>query len=539
MASSNDIARHLRAGVTRVRDVDGFVGTVMYVGSVPSAKNSQEIYAGIAWDDASRGKHDGSVICRTTNQLVRLFHCQGGSFLRLSKVDLGVTLNPALMQSKYVGMDAPVVAPNNVLPHTARTAGGRDKPIEFLGEMNIRKRQQLSDLDKISLRSLGISRACTDESMVEFHHLKEIDLAGNLLSDWDTVFTILGQFPLLQDVSLASNRILDIPPELSQSPVSLDRIRILNLNGCSLKFFRTVQWIADAMPHLEELCVSYNDLSDVTQVRGFDNLCFLDCSSCNLTSWKDQVQCFGQLPALEHLMLNDNDIADLSMDTVDCTFFEKLTSLQLAGTSIASWQDLDGIRCFQNLTSLRFRNTPLTSSMGAGEARSITVARIQSLTYLNASPISTKERIEAERRYVSSVARELLLVDEKKPVLALHPLFQQLAQLHKDFMAASATTVGGGSATQPVNVTIRSMAADSCSMEALQKRLPSGLKVGRLKAMCLRSFGLDTERQLLHAKREQVRTKVYKRVKLRYFIRAHSVQWYATPFFRTMRFQPS
>jgi Leucine-rich repeat (LRR) protein len=256
------------------------------------------------------------------------------------------------------------------------------------------------------------------------------------------------------------------------------------------------------MPQLEELCVAYNNLSDVSEVHGFDNLRFLDCSSCNFTSWNDQVQCFGKLPALEHFMLNDNDIADISMETVDGSCFTKLRSLQLAGTSIASWRDLDGIRSFKSLESLRFRNTPLTRSMGAGEARSITIARIPNLTYLNASPISSKERVEAERRYVSSVARDLLLADEKEPVLALHPRFQQLAELHKDSMVTSATAVGGGPAMQPVNVTIRSMVADSCSMEPLQKRLPGGLKVGRLKAMCLRAFGLDMERQLLHVRRE-------------------------------------
>ena len=503
MECSSDIASQLRAGVTRVRDVDGFVGTVMYVGPVPSAKNASEIYAGIAWDDASRGKHNGTVICRSSNQLVRLFSCEGGSFLRLSKLDLGVTLDPALMQSKYVAMDAPVVAPNNLLPHMARTAGGRDKPIEFLGEMNIRKYQQLGDLDKISLRSLGIARACTDQTMVEFQHLKEIDLAGNLLCDWDTVFAILGHFPLLENLSLASNRILDIPPHILESPVSLDSIRVLNLNGCSLKSFRTIQWIADAIPQLEELCVAYNDLSNASQVHGFENLSFLDCSSCNLTSWNNQVQCFGKLPALEHLMLNDNDISYISMETVNADCFQNLRSLQLAGTSIASWQDLDGIRCLQKLESLRFRNTPLTRSMGAGEARSITIARIPNLNFLNASPISSKERVEAERRYVSSVARELLLVDEKNQVLAMHPLFQELAQRHKDSMAASATATGGGSVFMPpVNVTIRSMAADSCTMEALHKRLPGGLKVGRLKAMCMRAFGLEMERQLLHTRRE-------------------------------------
>jgi hypothetical protein len=266
-SNNNDIASHLRVGITRVRDQDGFVGTVMYVGPVPSAKNATEIYAGIAWDDNSRGKHDGSVISRQTNQLVRLFHAKqnNGSFLRLSKLDLGVSLTTELMKSKYVEMDAPVVAPNNVLPHSAQTAGGREKPIEFLGELQIRKRQQLVDLEKISLRSLGIATV-TPDGMTEFQHLREIDLAGNLLCDWETVFQILHQFPLLEYLSLASNRIRDIPPSLMMTesrPACLQNMRVLNLNGCSIQSFETIQWIADAMPQLEELCVAYNDLSSV------------------------------------------------------------------------------------------------------------------------------------------------------------------------------------------------------------------------------------------------------------------------------------
>jgi hypothetical protein len=223
-------------------------------------------------------------------------------------------------------------------------------------------------------------------------------------------------------------------------------------------------------------------------------------------------------------MLNDNDIPSLSMETVDGGSFQTLLSLQLAGTSIASWPDLDGIRLLGELKALRFRNTPLTCSMGAGEARSLTIARIPGLEELNASPISAKERLEAERRYVSSVARQLLLVnqdDEKAKVLLLHPLFESLAALHKDSMAAASATAGGGGATlAPVNVVIRSMAADSCSMEPLQKRLPGGLKVGRVKAMCMRAFGLDIERQLLHAKQEvcALNTDYYCNVLLRAYI---------------------
>jgi hypothetical protein len=128
--------------------------------------------------------------------------------------------------------------------------------------------------------------------------------------------------------------------------------------------------------------------------------------------------------------------------------------------------------------------------MGAGEARSITVARIPNLVFLNASPVSSKERAEAERRYVSNVARQLLLVasssetNGRDEILALHPRFEELVNSHKESMAATQMSMNGGLALQPVNVTIRSMVAASCSMEPLQKRLPGGLTVGRLKCGC-------------------------------------------------------
>jgi hypothetical protein len=49
-----------------------------------------------------------------------------------------------------------------------------------------------------------------------------------------------------------------------------------------------------------------------------------------------------------------------------------------------------------------------------------------------------------------------------------------------------------------LNVTIRSMAASSCTIDPLIRRLPSGLQVGRLKALCARHFGLDIDLQTLH-----------------------------------------
>lgn len=533
----------LRPNITRVRDPSGFIGTVLYVGPVASAKSTSEIYAGISWDDVTRGKHDGSVICRTTNQLVRHFKCgpTQGSFLRLSKVDVGVALSPELMRSRYVKPGAELVAPDNILPHVARTAGGRDKAIEFWGEIKIRNRQQLEVVEEISLRMLGISGPCSKElqfEMEEFGHLRGIDLAGNLLSDWEDVLTILRQFPKLQNVSVASNRINDLGS--TSSIGEFPHIRSLNLNNCNISSFQTLRLIGKAMPNLEELCVAHADLSDIEQHTPdtdtieelFPNLILLDLSDCKLTSWENHIQPFRNLPMLESLILNLNAIDSIVVPESDNTRapFPSVASLQIAGNPLPSWTALDDLNSITSLRSLRLRSTPLTNLLGVGEVRSTAIARFPSLEFFNASPISERERNEAERRYVSTVARELLLissgallstnnnglgtvdssgdseVDAKQAeVFARHPRFKHLMTKHKDTMmalnssAAGTDSSGSGKIGEDViNVTIRSMAASSCDVEPLQKRLPRSLQVGRIKAMCARAFGLDIDLQILY-----------------------------------------
>ena len=538
-------ANTLRPNITRVRDTSGFVRTVVYVGPVASAKSTTEIYAGISWDDVTRGKHDGSVICRATNRIVRHFKCgpTQGSFLRLSKMDVGVELTPELMRSRYVKPDAALIAPDNLLPHVARTAGGRDKPIQFLGELKIRNRQQLEDVEEISLRMLGIARPCSAELESEmkesFSHLKSIDLAGNLLSDWDDVLAILRQFNNLQSVSLASNRINDLRPSSLIEGFSMTGMINLNLNSTNISSFKTIQLIGEAMPNLEDLCVAHCDLSDIecysfgtatgedddNKVASFRSLLLLDLSDCNLTSWEKHVLPLHSLPKLESLILNDNQIDTITIpDDNGTPIFSGLASLQLAGTTISDWSAIDSLNGLPALKSLRVRNAPLTSSLGVGEVRSTVIARLPNLEFFNASPISERERVEAERRYVSNVARELLMIssgallsipdDQKhneddneenakqRQIHARHPRFQSLLEKHKETMLSSCSSNGssgqGNIGDDVIGLTIRSMASASCDMEPLRKRIPRSLKVGRIKAICARAFGLDIDLQILH-----------------------------------------
>mmetsp|Transcript_15225 Transcript_15225/g.28651 ORF Transcript_15225/g.28651 Transcript_15225/m.28651 type:complete len:631 (-) Transcript_15225:188-2080(-) len=545
---TQDIASRLIPNKTRIRDSDGFIATVRYVGPVASAKKSEEIYAGVEWDDPTRGKHDGSVICRKTNQLVRHFSLSnsnqtGGSFLKVNKIDLGVELNLKLIQSRYVDSDAPLVAPNNLLPYCARTSSGRDKPIEFLGEMQVRKKQQLEYLNDISLRGLGISSiACESERELltkTFEHLQELDVAGNLFSDWNSLFELLRIFPRLIWLSFASNKINDIPSDLPMRNGEFSFLRVLNLNRCSIGSFSTINILDQLCPNLEELCVAYSNLSGMklekendgmddcfekdSDVTEFQHLILFDCSNCQLRSWSNQVRRFGKWPKLETLILDDNLLTSVDIQNVQQDF-PSLKNLQIAGTCISSWQDIESLSKLRNLNTLRFRKCPLTDKIGTGEARAGTIARLPSIENLNASKISPKERLEAERRYVSSVSREMLSMQplsidsvkqgdtelslmemfKKLGLAEKYPRFEALVAKHKESMLVAHSNAMASSTIShtAIDVTIRSMAAESCTIEPLKRQLPANIKVERLKTMCSRAFGLDAELQILYFRNE-------------------------------------
>ena len=126
---------------SRIRDVsDGFRGTVRYIGPVAAAKNKTEIWLGVEWDNTERGKHDGSCVDEE-GKVYRYFDCAAGagSFVKPGKVTSGRTFIEALKE-RYVHFDAPeIVMPDSTLPDAfVVTAKGHQKPIELLGERQIR-----------------------------------------------------------------------------------------------------------------------------------------------------------------------------------------------------------------------------------------------------------------------------------------------------------------------------------------------------------------------------------------------------------------
>jgi tubulin-specific chaperone E len=132
----------------RVCDSEGYKGTIKYIGPVITAKNPEDTWLGIEWDNPTRGKHDGSCV-DANNVLHRYFVCQStaGSFVKPNKISKGVTFIEALHE-KYVGLDAPQIAPDDVFPEAfVATSKGVLKNIEFVGEQKIRFGLLFSSLD--------------------------------------------------------------------------------------------------------------------------------------------------------------------------------------------------------------------------------------------------------------------------------------------------------------------------------------------------------------------------------------------------------
>lgn len=564
-----------------------------------------------------------------------------GSFIKLPKLDFGIQLNSNTIRARYVENDAPLVAPDGFIPGAfALTKRGATKPIELCGEAGIRSKQQVGDLNSISLRANGIwsvfispvippnsclkddvdynrndnfdNNDCKDSSSTcshspdilqkpqhplteEFGHLKEMDLAGNLLGSWKEAFKIVNIFPLLTSISFASNRLLDIlshdqvedednngsttDKNRTTSTMIFPLMKTLNINNCSVRSFETILRLGKIFPNLDKLSILGADLSDATVVlqdkvktkagkveneyndgdckpeftssslselvaSTFPNLRFLDVSGCNISSWKDHVlNPYSLIPNLEILILDDNSLSRVDKnDDVKDLSFPSLVSLYLGGNNFNNWAAVDTLSmAAPKLHSLRFRDNPVSDRAGAGDARCNVIARLPDLEILNASKVTKKERLESERRYVSSVAREILLAttkariegdvgevgeeDENKicqeeeriksDVLLRHPRFGELIKIHGDSMLPGAGRSDGSSlfgiggkglsssmSSCAVNVIIRSMAAGSCTMGPLRKRLPGTLTIARMKAMCGRAFNLEPSMQLLHFRAE-------------------------------------
>ena len=250
----------------RVVDDEGNRGTVRYLGPVASAKDPKAAWVGVEWDDPTRGKHDGSVVT-AAGEIVRHFTCvkpgsTSASFLKPNKLDRGVSFM-AVLHRRYVAPDAPLEAPNQVFEGAyANTSRGGQKVIEFHGEEKIRARQQIGTLEKVSMRGERVAWAGEEEVQEEAAHLVEVDVQGNLWSDWEELGKLARQMPRLEILHLNSNLMRPLLAPVGEGEGlrrSFLGLRVLVLNNCGLDRWETVMHLEECLPCLEEVGLARNE----------------------------------------------------------------------------------------------------------------------------------------------------------------------------------------------------------------------------------------------------------------------------------------
>ncbi|KAK4798206.1 hypothetical protein SAY86_030532 [Trapa natans] len=469
------------------------VGTAKYVGPVSGHEGT---WVGVDWD-SGEGKHDGSV------NGVRYFQSnseRSGSFVRSSNLSSGVSMLEAL----YNRYRAESSQEENDEMYVF-SATNRKVSVELVGKDKIQKKLgQLEDMKGASLSYGGVSSVGNINEVVP--NLQELDLMGNLLSDWKDINILCGQLPNFRALNLSNNLMKEKTDELSQ----LKHLRVLVLNNSGVNWTH-VELLKESLPSIEELHLMGNKIAEIkptksSTVEGFDSLRLLNLEDNSIAEW-DEILKLSQLKSLEKLQLNKNCLKHVFYpggDIIRGTFgeesfnpFQNLRCLFLGGNLIEDAVSIDSLNLFPQLVDVRLSENPVTDPARGGITRFVQVARLRKVQVLNGSEVSPRERKESEIRYVRLVLSKNS--GSLEEIRLLHPRFAELKQFHgiEDERPSIGSTGPQKMASGLISVTLKCVGPSIGEKPPQTKKLPATTTVGKLKILCENFFKLKSMKSRL------------------------------------------
>ncbi|CAI9272433.1 unnamed protein product [Lactuca saligna] len=459
------------------------IGTVKYVGPVEGYSGD---WIGIDWDNRDGGKHDGSV------NGVRYFIAQfpkSASFARPHNLSTGVSLLQALeiryrtTSTKEEEDEMYVFSATNKRVNVQLL--GKEKIQDILG--------RFEELPGASLSYLGVSSS-GDPLQIRntLPNLKELDLTGNLLSDWQDVDGICSGLPGLTGLNLTNNVMSHDVIAISH----LKSLRILVLNNTTINWSQ-IEVLKDSLQVIEELHLMRNKLREITPtssniVKGFDSLRLLNLEDNHIADWGEILK-LSQLKCLEQLQLNKNNIERIwypSATDEPNKPFQNLHCLLIGGNKIQEASSIDALNSYPGLMDIRCSDNPVTDPSRGGLARFVLIARLAKVNILNGSEITPRERKESEIRYVRLVMSKVHQnLEEMK---ALHPRFTELKAFHgiEDERPSNGPTGPQKMSSGLIAITLKCVGPSIAEKPPLTKKLPATTTVGKLKTLCETFFKL-------------------------------------------------
>ncbi|XP_022886290.1 tubulin-folding cofactor E isoform X1 [Olea europaea var. sylvestris] len=483
------------------------IGTVKYVGPVEGFSGT---WVGVDWDNEGDGKHDGS------HNGVKYFDARGlktASFVRPHNLSSGISLLQAL-EVRY----RTVSTKEEEDEMYVLSARNKRVSIELLGKEKIQdKMSQFEELTSASLSYLGVSSAGSPSLISStLPHLKELDLTGNLLAEWNDVGIICKALPFLAALNLSCN---SLSPDITTMP-QLNNIRILVLNHTGV-IWKQVEMLKDSLPCIEELHLLGNKLREITAVsttavQGFDFLRCLNLEDNYIADWAEILK-LSQLKSLEQLFLNKNDLnriwypdygtthkLDNGCESLDKNPmpFNTLQCLLLGGNKIEDLDSIDSLNSFPNLVDIRLSENPIADIGKGGVPRFVLIARLAKVETLNGSEVSPRERKDSEIRYVRLVMSKFH--DNPEEITRLHPRFAELKKIHgiEDERPLTGATGPQKMASGLISVSLKCVGASIGEKPPVMKKLPATTTVGKLKNLCQSFFKLKSVKPVLFLQEE-------------------------------------
>ncbi|KAF5835785.1 hypothetical protein DUNSADRAFT_6874 [Dunaliella salina] len=523
--------------------------TVKYVGPVAGLEGT---WLGLEWDDVSRGKHDGEVEgikyfqCSKpgAGSFVRAekVSTRGRSVLeallsRYSNECGELGLPDVRDEELYV----PTVRHHRVHIQVV----GADKITS--------QQSQTQRLTSARLVGAGISHVGDPEALARAAiNLHELDLTGNLVHSWDFVAELVSalpglkvaslepSLPCLQELHLAGNGIRSLQPPCAQQIES----GIRNISDSSEQTMKSdvrtqqspcaqqpckPQGSNNTAPAQQQQQQQQQDLPGCTQqpcqpqgsgnaapaqqqqqqqqqqnlpepddsggcrgVSGFQCLKVLSLQDNQLADWHE-VSRLSSLPALHTLNISNNPIPSIRCPNPEseqgaASYFPSLTTLYAAACSLSDWTDVDELNKLPALQELRLTGNPLLGQSKTGGRFEI-IGRVGRLRMLNGSSVNTRERTDAEIRYMQKALSEMeALQDSNKAatMARLHPRLPQLAQRHGAVLSTATRTSSNSSiASSMIEVTLTCVATTpGAKMGSTKKKLPLSTTLAALRTLC-------------------------------------------------------
>jgi hypothetical protein len=288
----------------------------------------------------------------------------------------------------------------------------------------------------------------------------------------------------------------------------------------------------DHFPRLKTLSLAENELaslisSETSQKLYLPSLSSLILEKNSFRNLSPLVLMSNAFPNLSEISLQQNEIETVGEvnpgETAKLEMFRNLRSLNLSGNKITDFRFVDLLSLlFPNLASLRISNNPLyavtsTAPSDTPRARSdvpysFTLARIPSLTVLNHTTITPRDREEGEIYYISAAGTEIAasfeasiagdIVARTRLAKEKHPRYEALCKKYDrdsvfEQYAKASTNItstkssekfaAGSLAARLVNARFYVPAS---SEKVLQRLIARTIDVYRVKALISREMGL-------------------------------------------------